>query len=202
LCRHHRSLDRAWLSMTAEAIDADVQRLGRLADAGDPVRRGGLPDTGGGNRHQPHLNPGFEAFKPGQSIRHVLDRHEVHRVFELGHRGIAMSVTAELAAPHRFWPHRSSSVEAGIHACMPRPRVWRDLFMSPIISVDVGLMSGVRPDITTLDSSGAHAFMSVVGRRARVLKQPDNRHRSTMPRAARCSTSNALPDITRQHRDR
>jgi hypothetical protein len=95
-----------------------------------------------------------------------------------------------------------SSVEAGIHACMPRPRVWRDLFMSPIISVDVWLMSGVRPDITTLDSSGAHAFMSVVGRPARVLKQPDNRHRSTMPRAARCSTSNALPDITRQHRDR
>lgn len=51
--------------------------------------------------------PGFEAFKPGQSIRHVLDRHEVHWVFELAHRGIVMSVPAELAAPHRFWPHRS-----------------------------------------------------------------------------------------------
>jgi hypothetical protein len=107
LCSHHRSLDRAWLSMTAEAIDADVQRLGRLADARDPVRREGLPDTGGGNRHQSHLNPGFEAFKPGQSIRHMLDRHEVHWVCKLGHRGIAMSVPAKLAAPHRFWPHRS-----------------------------------------------------------------------------------------------
>ena len=107
LCSHHRSLDRAWFSMTAEDISADVQGLGRLADARDPVRRGGLPDTGGGNRHQPHLNPGFEAFKRGQSIRHMLDRHEVHWVFELGHRGIAMSASAELDAPHRLRPHRS-----------------------------------------------------------------------------------------------
>jgi hypothetical protein len=34
--------------MTAEAIDADVQRCGRLADVGDPVRRedSQIPEVG------------------------------------------------------------------------------------------------------------------------------------------------------------
>jgi hypothetical protein len=163
LCRHHRSLDRAWLSMTAEDISADVQRLGRLADFGKPARRGGLPDTEAGTV----INL--------TQIRALRHSRGVSRsgMYLTGMKSSGCSSSVIGALPYRpppSWMPRidfgfivPSSVEPGIHACISRPRVWRDLFMSPMISVDVGLMSGVRPDITILDRPGRHALMSDVG---------------------------------------
>jgi hypothetical protein len=55
-----------------------------------------------------------------------------------------------------------SAREPRIHVCIPRLRVWQDRFVSPIIRVDVWLMSGVLPDIITRDNPSAHTLMSVV----------------------------------------
>jgi hypothetical protein len=55
-----------------------------------------------------------------------------------------------------------SAREPRIHVCIPRLRVWQNRFVSPIISVDVWLMSGMRPDIITRENPSAHTLMSVV----------------------------------------
>jgi hypothetical protein len=176
LCRHHRSLDRAWLSMTAEDIPADVRRLGRLADVGEPAGRGGLPDT----EARTVIN-----LTQLRALRHSSPVSRTGMCLT-GMRSSGCSSSVIGASPCRPPPSGMpridsglilpSSLESGIHACMPRPRVWRDLFMSPMISVDVRLMSSVRPDITILDGPVRHALMSDVGWRACVLEPPDIRH--------------------------